>query len=135
MTSTVSLAASQLSITKVAQSGVTQASNPTQTGPIFPIAPSGLLTSPGAATSGSAVIPGTQLTYRLMVVNNGPSDIANIQVRDTLPAGVTYVGANQVSGNATFTCFFSGGTVTCNAPLLPAPLAEIPNTIRRTSIS
>ncbi|MBK7601252.1 MAG: DUF11 domain-containing protein [Acidobacteria bacterium] len=96
------------------------ASNPNQTGPVGATSPTGTLAVPGVANTGTAVLPGTQLTYRLLVTNNGPSDIVNVQVSDTLPSNVTYVSANQSGGNATFTCFNTGGAVTCNAPLLPA---------------
>ncbi|MCA9193873.1 MAG: DUF11 domain-containing protein [Planctomycetales bacterium] len=36
---------------------------------------------------------GSQLTYTLTVVNNGPSDATNVEVVDTLPADVTFVSA------------------------------------------
>jgi uncharacterized repeat protein (TIGR01451 family) len=42
---------------------------------------------------------GSQLTYTLNVQNNGPSGATNVQVVDTLPAGLTFVSA-------------TGGTVT-----------------------
>ena len=126
-TSTMVVAGSNLAITKIVQSGMTPASNPNQTGPIAPGSPTGPVGTPGTATTGTPVIPGTTLTYRLTVVNNGPSDAVNVQVVDTLPTNVTYVSANQISGNATFTCFNTGGAVTCNAPLLPAPQPNIGN--------
>ncbi|GAB5403266.1 MAG: SdrD B-like domain-containing protein [Aureliella sp.] len=44
-------------------------------------------------------IRGNQLTYTLAVSNNGPSAATNVEVVDTLPAGVTFVSA-------------TGGTVT-----------------------
>lgn len=126
-TSTPVSTGSQLTISSIVQSAVTQASNPNRVGPVNPASPSGTLAAPGTATTGAAALPGTELTYRLIVTNAGPSDIANIQVVDLLPQGVTYVAANQVDGNATFTCFNTGGAVTCNAPLLPAPQTGVGN--------
>ncbi len=126
-TSTPILAGSQLTITSIVQSAATQASNPNRTGPLNAASASGTLAAPGTGTTGTPVVPGTELTYRLIVTNGGPSDIANIQVVDTLPTGVSYVGANQIDGNATFTCFNTGGAVTCNAPLLPAPQTGVGN--------
>jgi uncharacterized repeat protein (TIGR01451 family) len=137
-TSTVVIAASQLSITKIVQSGVTAASNPNQTGPIGPASVSG-----GSGTTGTAVLPGTHLTYRITITNNGPSDVSNLRVTDTLPAGletppgrvlgVKYVSVAQTSGfGTTFTCApptginpsnnpqGNGGLLQCTAPLMSA---------------
>jgi uncharacterized repeat protein (TIGR01451 family) len=46
-----------------------------------------------------AVIRGNQLVYTLNVINKGPSTATNVEVIDTLPAGLTFVSA-------------TGGTVT-----------------------
>src|SRR5439155_1622546 len=35
------------------------------------------------------------LTYTVTVINNGPSDASAVVVRDTLPAGVTFVSASN----------------------------------------
>lgn len=118
---TVVIASSQLSITKTVLSATFATTPP---------APAG------------AVIPGTNLTYRLTVTNNGPSDVSNLRVTDTLPAaldsvgritGVKYVTAVQSGGfGTTFTCSQpqgvnpdnnpngNGGTVACTAPLMSA---------------
>ncbi|MEO8085046.1 MAG: hypothetical protein ABI780_14590, partial [Ardenticatenales bacterium] len=53
------------------------------------------------------VVPGRNFRYTITVRNNGPSDAANVQVLDTLPAGVTFV-ADQDS------CTAAGQNVTCN---------------------
>ncbi|HUC20742.1 MAG TPA: DUF11 domain-containing protein, partial [Candidatus Polarisedimenticolaceae bacterium] len=82
-TQTVVVASSNLSISKIVQSAVTAASNPNQTGPIGPATPGN-----GAAVTGTAVLPGTFLTYRLIVTNNGPSDVSNIRLTDVLPSGL-----------------------------------------------
>ena len=97
-TSTVVIAQSQLVVTKAVQTATFAQSPP---------APAG------------AVVPGTNLTYRISVTNNGPSDVNNVQVADTLPSNVTYVSAVPAIGSG-FTCLpANGGVVTCNSPLLP----------------
>ncbi|MCG3163125.1 MAG: hypothetical protein JMDDDDMK_04503 [Acidobacteria bacterium] len=135
---TVVIASSNLSITKIVQSAVTAVSNPYQDGPISPA------TAPnGTATTGTAVLPGTYLTYRITLTNNGPSDVSNIRLTDVLPSGLEsppgrVLGAKYVSANpvvpsgATFTCSppsgvnpannpqLNGGQVVCTAPLLSA---------------
>jgi uncharacterized repeat protein (TIGR01451 family) len=57
-------------------------------------------------TSPDPVVVGTQLTYNLDFVNNGPSTARNITITDTLPAGVTFVSAPG--------CSEAQGTVTCS---------------------
>ncbi|MEO6821320.1 MAG: DUF11 domain-containing protein, partial [Candidatus Nanopelagicales bacterium] len=63
------------------------------------------------AKSGPAtVLAGANVSYALVVVNNGPSDAAGVQVTDTLPAGVTFVSAAGTgwscanNGNVSVTC-------------------------------
>lgn len=98
-TSTVVIAQSQLVVTKSVQSAT-------------------FAQSPPAASN--AVVPGTNITYRISVTNNGPSDVNNVQVADTLPTNTTYQSAVPAIGSG-FTCLpANGGVVTCNAPLLPA---------------
>lgn len=59
-------------------------------------------------TSGNGtLVAGQQVTYTLRVSNNGPSAASGITVRDTLPAGVSYVSSSGA------TCSASGQTVTC----------------------
>jgi uncharacterized repeat protein (TIGR01451 family) len=108
-TNTVVVAQSQLSINKSIQSATFAQSPP--------------------ATAGS-VVPGTQLTYRITVTNNGPSDVSNIRVIDTLPGNVKYMAINQSGGFGTiFTCTpptgivdpnGNGGIVQCTAPTMSA---------------
>src|SRR5439155_108600 len=49
------------------------------------------VTKTGPATVNAA----QNLTYTITVTNNGPSDAATVVVRDTLPAGVTFVSASN----------------------------------------
>ncbi|MFZ5365172.1 MAG: peptidoglycan-binding protein [Patescibacteria group bacterium] len=53
---------------------------------------------------------GNNIQYDVTVTNNGPSDATNVDVTDTLPAGVTYVSATPSQGS----CSELAGTVTCN---------------------
>jgi uncharacterized repeat protein (TIGR01451 family) len=149
-TQTVVIASSNLSISKIVQSAVTAASNPNQTGPIGPATPQN-----GAAVTGTAVLPGTLLTYRITLTNNGPSDVSNIRLTDVLPSGLEtppgrVLGAKFVLANpvipsgATFTCApptginpgnnpqSNGGSVVCTAPLLSA---NAPNNVAAIDIT
>jgi uncharacterized repeat protein (TIGR01451 family) len=53
---------------------------------------------------------GSHGTYNILVTNNGPDRAETITVRDTLPAGLTYVSAQ----NAGELCSHNNGTVTCS---------------------
>jgi len=50
--------------------------------------------SPNPATAGS------RLTYTITVTNNGPANATNVVVKDTLPAGVTFVSTTAVCADA-----------------------------------
>lgn len=106
---TVVISSSQLEVTKIVQSGVTSASNPNQTGPIGPAT-----TPNGVGVTGTAVLPGTVLTYRITVTNTGPSDVGSVQLTDILPSGLEtppgrVLGVKYISVN----------------PVLPSPLTWV----------
>ena len=149
-TQNVIIASSNLSVSKIVQSAVTAASNPNQTGPIGPATPPN-----GAGVTGTAVLPGTYLTYRITLTNNGPSDVSNIRLTDVLPGsleappgrvlGVKYISANPVlPSGATFTCAppagvspqnnpqGNGGSLVCTAPLLAA---NAPNNVAAIDVT
>lgn len=54
------------------------------------------------------VVPGNQMTYTLVVTNNGPSDSSGVVLTDTLPAGLTLASNTTSQG----TVSNSGSTVT-----------------------
>ena len=60
------------------------------------------------ADSPDPVVAGSQLTYTLSVLNNGPSAASGVTVVDTLPAGITYQSATTSQG----TVSRSGSTIT-----------------------
>jgi uncharacterized repeat protein (TIGR01451 family) len=57
--------------------------------------------------SADPVLINTNLTYIIVVTNNGPANATGVVLTDTLPTGVTYVSND--SG-----CTEAAGTVTCN---------------------
>ncbi len=48
--------------------------------------------------SADPAIAGNQLTYTIVVTNNGPSQATNVSLTDTLPAGVTFVSGTSTTG-------------------------------------
>ena len=67
------------------------------------------------------VTAGTNLTYTITVVNQGPSNAASVSLSDTLPAGTTFVSLSSPGG---WTCATpmvgAGGMVSCSiASLAP----------------
>ncbi|GAA1398841.1 hypothetical protein ACFQZ4_30570 [Catellatospora coxensis] len=49
----------------------------------------------------ATVVAGTQLKYEIKVTNGGPSTANDVTVRDTLPAGVSFVSVTSPSGTCT----------------------------------
>jgi uncharacterized repeat protein (TIGR01451 family) len=72
-------------------------------------------TAPAAATAGSNV------TYHIVVTNNGPSDATAANMSDTLPPNTTFVSETQ-TGGPSFTCAKPAvggtGTVSCSIATL-----------------
>jgi uncharacterized repeat protein (TIGR01451 family) len=76
------------------------------------------------------------LTYRLIVINNGPSPANNVTVTDTLPAGVNFVSAvptqGTCSGTTTVTCnaglVNNGGSLIVNITVVPQSPGQLSNT-------
>ena len=60
------------------------------------------------------VTVGSNITYTITVVNNGPSTSTAVTLTENLPATVTYVTSTPSQGS----CTESGGTVTCSLGIL-----------------
>ncbi len=81
------------------------------------------------------------LTYRLVVLNNGPSPANNVTVTDTLPAGVNFVSAvptqGTCNGTSTVTCnaglVNNGGSVIVNITVVPQAAGQLSNTASVTA--
>lgn len=58
------------------------------------------------------VIAGTNLTYTINVINNGPSCAANLTINDTIPANTRLVSATPSAGGAVMTTPLPAVTVT-----------------------
>src|SRR6185436_3537410 len=64
------------------------------------------------SASPSAVTPGTELVYTLLLQNNGDASAASpLTITDSLPSTVTFIDANGTDG---WTCTFAAPTVTCH---------------------
>lgn len=73
-------------------------------------------------TGTATATPGGPISYTLQVLNVGSNPAPNVAVRDVLPAGTTFVSAED-SAPATpgaFTCSHSGGVVDCVGGTLAA---------------
>jgi uncharacterized repeat protein (TIGR01451 family) len=61
------------------------------------------------------VLPGNDLSYSIVVVNNGPGDAATVTLNDALPPGVSFVSFDVPAGWRTTTPAVGGtGTVTAS---------------------
>ena len=71
--------------------------------------------------SADPVAPGSNLTYTIILNNNGPNNAHNLQLTDPLPAGTTFVSATAPSGWTLTTPAVGGsGTVTATRAKLDA---------------
>src|SRR6185295_15005258 len=65
------------------------------------------------------VIAGTNLTYSVTLINNGPSDAQNVSLTDLLPANTRFVSFTAPAGWAVVTPAVGGsGTVTATRATL-----------------
>ena len=91
----------------------------------------------GCESGAPSIVPtGGTIIYRLEVRNSGTDPAFQVVVSDVLPAGTTFVSANDVTAGAPpggFTCAHSGGVVSCtggtldgSADLIPSP--DVPTT-------
>ena len=64
------------------------------------------------------VVPGTTLTYTLVVRNNGPSVAANVVVRDPLPTGTAFASLTAPGLSCTTPAVGAAGDVVCSVTTL-----------------
>ena len=89
-----------------AQSGPTSHSFGAMLNVVSPSSADLSLTKTASPNPGQAGVP---LSYRLVVTNNGPATATNVQVADTLPAGVNFVSTSTTQGSCS-----GSSTVSCN---------------------
>src|SRR5439155_1329361 len=77
------------------------------------------------------------ITYTIVTTNNGPSTAASVVVQDTLPAGVTFVSADNVGTEAgaivtwpAAASIANGGSLTYTVPASPTPRSSHLNVAR-----
>jgi uncharacterized repeat protein (TIGR01451 family) len=79
---------------------------------------------------------GTNITYTIVVTNNGPSNAANVSLTDAVPGNTTFVSESQTTGPA-FSCVNppSGGTgtVTCTIASMAVTSATFSITVHINS--
>jgi uncharacterized repeat protein (TIGR01451 family) len=80
-----------------------------------------VVTETGPAT----VILGGDVTYTLIVTNNGPSDAQAVMLSDTLPAGETFVSASAGGGSGTSYSTGNLGTLAAGANLSVTVVAAV----------
>jgi len=97
--------------------------------PVFPVA--NLLVTKAqdfVPFAPGVVLPGSTVTYTIVVTNNGPSPVSAVTLTDTLASGVGFVDA---SGSG-WSCNFSAPTVTCDysgSPLAVGTSASVTITV------
>lgn len=64
------------------------------------------------------VVPGTALTYTLVIRNNGPSVASNVTVRDPLPTGTAFTSLNAPGLTCTTPAVGAAGDVVCTTATL-----------------
>ena len=83
------------------------------------------------------VVAGNQLTYTIVVTNDGPSQATGVSVTDVLPTGLTFVSGTATQGtvaNASGTVTGALGTINSGASVTMTVIATVAATVR-TSLS
>jgi uncharacterized repeat protein (TIGR01451 family) len=91
---------------------VTQYGSATSSNSFTVTGPSLLLLTKTAAPQ--ILIGGGDITYTLMVTNEGPSIVTGVTVTDNFPTSVTFLSATSTAG----ACSYTNGVVTCNIGVL-----------------
>ncbi|HXX45134.1 MAG TPA: C25 family cysteine peptidase [Candidatus Acidoferrales bacterium] len=71
------------------------------------------LTITNAATP-NPVLQGNNITYTVVVTNNGPAGASNVVFSESIPANTTLVSVTQSSGTGGWTC--TPGVISCSIP-------------------
>ena len=66
-----------------------------------------------AVTAADVFVAGTDISYRMTAVNNGPADARNVRVVDEVPTGLSFSAKVDISGSWTPT---DGGTTSTGGP-------------------
>jgi len=78
-------------------------------------------------TDDPAIIAGSVITYVLTVTNEGTDPAFGVTVRDTLPAGTSFISADdQTPGATQFTCSVNGHVITCSGATLSGTVTTLP---------
>ncbi len=108
-----------------AQSGSTSHSAPVMLNVVSPSSADLSVTKTASPNPGQA---GLDLSYRITATNNGPAITTNVNVTDTLPAGITFVSATTTQGSCNGT-----STVNCNLGTLSVGGSAIVTIVIRPS--
>jgi uncharacterized repeat protein (TIGR01451 family) len=68
--------------------------------------------------SSSALVAGTDVTYTISVVNNGPNDASDVTFADPLPAGLTFQSLNAPGWSCATPAVGGTGTIDCTLATL-----------------
>lgn len=79
------------------------------------------------------VVPGTPLTYTLVVRNNGPSVASNVTVRDPLPTGTAFASIAAPGLVCTTPAVGAAGDVVCTTPSLAVGASTTITLVAQTS--
>jgi uncharacterized repeat protein (TIGR01451 family) len=71
--------------------------------PVTPVVPPTIYLAITKAAAPSPVSLGSQITWTLVVTNNGPSNATGVKVADPLPSGMTFVSATASEGTCSGT--------------------------------
>jgi uncharacterized repeat protein (TIGR01451 family) len=72
------------------------------------------------------VTPGGMFSYSLTVENLGTNPAFNVELRDSVPPGTTFVSAADSSTMGGFTCGFANGVVDCTGATIDGSLDLVP---------
>ena len=78
-------------------------------------------------TATASVATSSVITYVLTVTNEGTDPAFGVTVRDTLPAGTSFISADdQTPGATQFTCSVNGHVITCSGATLSGTVTTLP---------